>query len=157
MDTTGNNIVFDNPKKTQAVKYYKKYFGNIRQVCKKLDIWRSTFYDWLNKDSVFKEAIDSIQYDKDITDAAEHEAMRRIKGYEYDEVHEIDTDKGHISKRITKRVIATDGLLQFILETKGKDRGYIKRSEITGKDGADLFKDIKITIVDGNKGDKDVS
>lgn len=32
--------------------------------------------------------------------------------------------------------------LQFILKTKGKKRGYVERTELTGADGAELIKTI---------------
>lgn len=41
--------------------------------------------------------------------------------------------------------------LIFFLKTKGKHRGYIERSELTGKDGTDLNHSIQVEIIDSRQ------
>jgi len=41
----------------------------------------------------------------------------------------------------------------FTLKTLGKDRGYVERTETTGKDGAPLDSDVKVTFVNAEKKD----
>lgn len=40
------------------------------------------------------------------------------------------------------------GAIKYLLSTKGKDRGYTERQEITGKDGHSLKVDVIVTVVD---------
>lgn len=121
MEPTKPDIVFENPKKGLAVRYYKEHFGNIWKVCKQIGINRCTFYEWLNKDPIFKQTLAEISYADDIVDAAKHEVMRRIKGYYYKEVHETIGNEGVIVKTVKKRVSATDSLLLAIINPQNSD------------------------------------
>ena len=98
--------------KKAIIKALEKSLGIVTTACKKVGIARSTFYDWYNNDETFKEQVDSIE---DIAlDFAESQLHKRIKS-------------------------GSDAATIFYLKTKGKRRGYIERTEITGSDGESLF------------------
>jgi predicted DNA-binding transcriptional regulator AlpA len=82
--------------------------GVVTTACKKVQIDRTTFYRYVNDDAVFAKAV------KDIENVA------------------IDFAESSLHKQIQAGVPAST---IFYLKTKGKERGYIERSEITGKDG----------------------
>jgi hypothetical protein len=87
--------------------------------CKAIGIERATFYLWLKEDDAFREKITALE-EGDI-DSAETALKRQI----------LD---GNITAII------------FYLKTKGKNRGYVERQELTGLNGQKLF---EIEIIDG--------
>lgn len=101
-------VVMDNHKKKaiQALAFHK---GVVTTACESIGLNRSTFYLWLNSDPEFKKMVDDVQ---DIAiDFVESKLFQNIQ----------DNDTASII---------------FYLKTKGKKRGYVERTEITGKDGA---------------------
>lgn len=93
------------------------HHGNVRSICDELNITRSTFYNYKNADDevsrLVKEARESI------TDIAESQLMRHVT--------QVNDGLGDL-RAIT-----------FVLETWGKDKGWSKRTEITGADGQALL------------------
>lgn len=90
----------------------EKSLGVVTSACKSVGIGRTTFYDWMNTDEEFKKQVNDIQ--NIALDYAESHLHKQIKD-------------GSTSATI------------FYLKTKGKNRGYIERQEITGVDGENLF------------------
>ena len=84
---------------------------------------RQLYYKWLEDDPAFAEAVESIRQEQ--IDTVESALLNKIE----------DGD--------TTAVI-------FYLKTKGKERGYSERTELTGRDGKDLIPDIRIEIVDAD-------
>jgi hypothetical protein len=115
-------------KKQAFIEAYKKTFGNISMSAELAKIDRQTYYNWLEKDAEFKAAIEALKPDEIFLDFCENALQKKI------------------GKGDTTAII-------FALKTKGKNRGYVERQEVTGKDGEDLFKDVQIKIVNGNTGD----
>lgn len=77
--------------------------GIVTNACKEVGIARSTHYDWLDKDSEYKAAVDSIS---DLAiDFAESQLHKQIRD-------------GKETSTI------------FYLKTKGKKRGYVEKQEI---------------------------
>lgn len=99
-------------RKKAIVKAMEKTLGIVTTACTKVGIARSTFYEWYSDDEAFRKEIDSI--DDMALDFAESELHKQIKG-------------GIPASTI------------FYLKTKGKSRGYIERTEVTGRDGESLF------------------
>ena len=105
------------PTKSNAIKkgvFLKKYestLGNISISCNEAKINRSTFYAWMEKDADFRQQVEAIN-EKSV-DFVESALLNQIK-------------EGNTTATI------------FFLKTKGKNRGYIERQEITGKDGQPL-------------------
>jgi len=120
------------PKKTnsdilkkQIVEALEKSLGVVTTAVKNVGIHRSTFYEWYNTDEAFKKEVDSIS---DIAiDFAESQLHKQIQD-------------GNSTSTI------------FYLKTKGKRRGYVERTEITGANGEPTA--FKIEIIDRSE-DKD--
>lgn len=91
------------PKKEELLKALEKSLGVVTTACKMARVGRTTFYEWLEKDSDFKKVVDDI---KNVAlDYAESKLYELIKD-------------GNVTATI------------FYLKTKGKKRGYIERQEI---------------------------
>ena len=84
---------------------------------------RQSYYNWMENDLAFAEEVEAIRQEQ--IDTVESALLNKIE----------DGD--------TTAVI-------FYLKTKGKERGYSERTELTGRDGKDLIPDIRIEIVDAD-------
>lgn len=89
-------------------------------------IARQTYYNWLEADPEFAS--------------------------QAGEILELQLD--FVESNLLERIEAGDTTATiFYLKTKGRSRGYSERTELTGKDGRDLVKDIRIEVVDVNHSD----
>jgi hypothetical protein len=111
-------------KKEQFLEALEKKMGIVSQATKALGIDRTTPYRWMREDDDFKDKVEEIQ--NVVLDFAE--------GRLYELVQE---------KNPTAVI--------FLLKTKGKGRGYVERTEITGMDGNSL--DVRIEVVRNEKTD----
>jgi len=112
-------------KKESLLKSLEKSLGVVTVACKKADVPRSTFYKWMNEDKDFYREV------KDIENVA------------------LDFAESQLHKQIAAD--STSATI-FYLKTKGKNRGYVERQEITGAEG--MPTKFKIEIID-RIGDKD--
>jgi len=104
--------------KKAMIKALTKSLGIVTIACKECNISRQTHYNWYKNDLNYKEAVDDIA---DVAlDFAESMLHQQIK-----------------DKDTTATI--------FYLKTKGKKRGYIERSEITGADGKPLVPEKPLT------------
>lgn len=85
--------------------------GIIAFACKKAKISRMTFYRWCKEDAEFKERAEDIQ--------------------------ELQIDVAE-AKLLTKIQNGDTTAIIFYLKTKGKNRGYSERREITGANGGEI-------------------
>lgn len=92
--------------------------GVVSEACRKANITRETFYKWKKEDDTFRKAVE------DVDDIA------------------LDFGESALHKRISE---GSDTAIIFYLKTKGKRRGYIERSEVTGADGKDL-RDVRLIV-----------
>ena len=106
-------------KKESILKALEQSLGIVTVACKKANIPRSTFYKWLNEDEDFARQV------KDIENIA------------------LDFAESQLHKQIADN--STSATI-FYLKTKGKQRGYIERQEITGADG--MPNNFQIEIID---------
>ena len=111
--------------KKKLIQALEKSLGVVTTACKNVGIHRSTYYEYYNNDNQFKEQVDDIQ--NVAIDFAESHLHQQIKG-------------GNTSATI------------FYLKTKGKNRGYVERQEITGAEG--MPTNFQIEII-GRTKDKD--
>ncbi len=112
--------------------------GNISEACKKVGIkCRQTYYDWIANDKDFVEAVKYI--DEQRLDFVEGQMFKRIKGYEHKETKVFNYKGKLITKDIIKHYPPDSGLIAFYLETKGQQRGYIRKviNENVNKDPFD--------------------
>lgn len=97
--------------KKALLEALEQSLGVVTTACKKVGISRNTFYKYYKSDSKFKKAVDDI----------ENIALDFVES----QLHKQISD-GNTTATI------------FYLKTKGKNRGYVERQEVTGKDGKDL-------------------
>jgi hypothetical protein len=109
-------------KKESILKALEQSLGVVTVACKKADVPRSTFYKWLKEDEAFALKVNDIE--NIALDFAESQLHSQI-------------GNGNTSATI------------FYLKTKGKNRGYIERQEITGADG--MPTNFQIEIIDNTK------
>lgn len=97
--------------KEKFLEQLEKSFGLVATTCRKVGISRSTYYKWRKDDSQFADKADEV---KELQkDAVEALILKKMK----------DGDTA---------------MLIFYAKTQMKDRGYVERTEVVGKDGADL-------------------
>lgn len=105
-------------KKEQFLEILEKKMGIISQATKAMGIDRTTPYRWMREDEDFKDRVDEVQ--NVVLDFAEGR------------LYELVQDKNPTA-------------VIFLLKTKGKNRGYVERTEITGMDGNGL--DVRIEVI----------
>lgn len=112
-------------KKKEFLDIFTKRLGNIGATCLKTGIARVTFYEWMKTDKEFKQKVEDLPEIR--LDFAENQLNKLM-------------DKNHPTAII------------FFLKTKGKDRGYIERTELdaslhndrlTGKHFSEAWKKAK--------------
>lgn len=100
------------------IEAMEKSLGVVTSACKLADVGRTTFYMWYNDDPDFRKAIDDIE--NVALDFAESKLHSLIKD-------------GNPTATI------------FFLKTKGKNRGYVERTEISAPDDTKMDINIEIT------------
>jgi hypothetical protein len=109
--------------KKSLLEALEKSLGIVTYACKIVGCNRSTFYEYVNNDEEFANAVKNIE--DVVIDFAESQLHKQIKD-------------GNSTSTI------------FYLKTKGKKRGYIERQELSGVDGKDLNSTIVIKLPDGD-------
>lgn len=104
--------------KDRFLENFKMSFGNISISCEASGISRQTYYNWIKSDGDFKQQCRDIE-ERNL-DLAEMKLLNAIR-------------EGKTAE------------LLFYLKTKGKQRGYVERQEITGAEGQKLF---EVRIID---------
>ena len=89
--------------KKNFLNAFDKSAANISKACEKAGICRQTYYDWMEKDKKFAQAVEEIN--EKMIDFAE--------------------------SMLKKNIAAGDNTATiFFLKTKGKKRGYVERQEV---------------------------
>lgn len=111
---------------------------------KALRMERTALYGYVANDPELEAALKQVK--EETIDWAEDQLLRQMRGYTYKEEF-VGINKDGIHKTTIERVMPADtGAIIFFLKTRGKDRGYGQRVELTGANGASLFKDLVIEI-----------
>ena len=100
-------------KKKLLLEALEKSLGVISTAVKKVGISRGTFYNYVEADPDFKKAVQEIE--EASIDFVESALLKQIK-------------EGNTTATI------------FFLKTRGKKRGYVERTEVTGVDGSPVIK-----------------
>lgn len=129
-------------KKAILLEALKKTMNNISSACKKTGIGRTAVYQWIEKDPAFAAEVKALN--DFVLDFIESKAHELING--------VVTMDGEGRVYTTK---PDSQMIRFYLETKGKGRGFVKRSELAGVDGMPLVTGVKIEI-SGSKSKLDV-
>lgn len=90
-------------KKQKVLKALELSHGVVTNACKKANVSRGQFYRWWNEDDKFRQECDDIQ--EQAIDFVESQLFKQIQ-------------EGNITGQI------------FYLKTKGKNRGYIEKTQI---------------------------
>lgn len=112
--------------KKAVLEALEKALGVVTTACKTAGIGRTQFYQWLKDDPDFKAQVDDIS--NIALDFAESQLHKQIQN-------------GNTPATI------------FYLKTKGKNRGYVERTEHTGFEGTKLF-DVEI-VTTSEENDKE--
>ena len=91
-------------KKDTFLKCLQEQHGHITMACESANIPRRTYYNWIEKDPKFKEQVDAVN--EGLVDHVEHQLLKKI-------------DMGDTTAII------------FYLKTKGKNRGYVEKQEVS--------------------------
>jgi len=119
-------------KKSAMYEALTKNLGNVTKSAEEIGIHRQTHYDWMNDDSEYKAAVDSL---KNVAlDFAEEQLRKLMEGAERQAL----THDGEI---VTIKDAPNTSAIIFYLKTQGKQRGYIERQELSTE-----IKSINITI-----------
>nr|DAP11675.1 MAG TPA: Terminase small subunit [Caudoviricetes sp.] len=110
-------------KKALFLKAFAQSRGIIAPACRAIAMTRQSYYNWLENDPAFAEEVEAIRQEQ------------------------IDTVESALLKKID---VGDTTAVIFYLKTKGKERGYSERTELTGRDGKDLIPDIRVEIVDAD-------
>ena len=98
-------------QKEEFLYAFERSLALVASACRKIGISRPTFYNWYNDDPDFKEKVDEIR----------------------------ELSKDSVEQRIYNKIKNGDtAMIIFYAKTKMKDRGYVERHEVTGKDGEPL-------------------
>jgi hypothetical protein len=109
-------------KKEDMIKALKRNLGVVSLACKDMKISRWTHYNWYKTDAEYALKVDDIN--KVSTDFVEHQLLRLIKGYKFEE-EKVFCNMGTITRTtVTKRVHPDVSAIIFYLKTKGRAAGY---------------------------------
>ena len=106
-------------RKKAMIEALERSLGVVTSACKSVGISRETHYRWTREDDQYKKRV--LELENVALDYAETQLHKQIKG-------------GNTSATI------------FYLKTKGKNRGYVERTEITGADQEPIV----VRILDGD-------
>lgn len=101
----------------------KKSFGNVSASARAVGISRATPYVWAKADKKFADELQSNEYAEAYKDA--------------------------IEQKLAKLALTDENptVLIFLAKTKAKDRGYVERTELTGKDGETLNNTMRVDVI----------
>lgn len=106
--------------KKHLIDALESSLGIVTTACKRVGVGRTIFYKYYNEDPAFKAEVDEIQ--------------NMALDFAESKLHELIAN-GNAPATI------------FYLKTKGRNRGYVERHEITGAEGNKL--DIQVEIIKG--------
>lgn len=120
METKVDTMTKNDTRKKAMIEALEKSLGVVTTACKNVGISRETHYRWLREDKEYKQQAQELE--NVALDFAESQLHQQI-------------NDGNTSATI------------FYLKTKGKSRGYVERTEITGADTEPII----VRILDGDK------
>lgn len=106
--------------------------GILSDIAANFKVARNTVYAWCNDDPEFKQALEDSR--ERFVDLAESNLRKLVAG-----VPAIEKDENGEKRFAGWIERPSETAIIFTLKTRGKKRGYVERSEITGPDGAELI------------------
>lgn len=113
--------------KERFLDVYASNLCNITETCKKAQIGsRQTFYTWIKDDPDFAQRVKEVE--ESMIDFVESQQMLMIRGVPRYRDRVVN---GSVIKEFAGWIERpNERLIQFFLTTKGKDRGYVKKTEL---------------------------
>ena len=119
MGTKVSAMTKNDTRKKAMIEALEKSLGVVTTACRNVGISRETHYRWLREDESYRK--EAKELENVALDFAETQLHKQI-------------NEGNTSATI------------FYLKTKGKNRGYVERTEITGMDAEPII----VRILDGD-------
>ena len=118
--------------KAKMLEALELSYGIVSTAAKAANIARNTHYDWLKEDAEYKAKVDELS----------NVALDHVESKLFEKMNGVQVARGTDSEGepIVYDVPPSDTALIFYLKTKGKQRGYVERTEqaqVT-KDGDDI-------------------
>ena len=131
----------------------------IAEVCNNVGLSEDCFYRWQKEKKEFRDAVARAKerFNETLIKEAKYSLRKRVNGYEYDEKRTVYVNdrKGNPSVKeklvIHKHIQPDMSAIQFFLTNRdAKNWKNRQSSELTGKDGNDLFK-MPVMVDDSGK------
>jgi len=123
--------------KAGMIEALKVSLGVISDACKICGINRWTHYDWVKTDPEYKKQVEELS---DLAfEFVESQLFKVIKGYSMPEDKIFQYEGSPVIVPTKKNVGPDTQAITFYLRTKGRKKGYVERTEVTGADGEKLF------------------
>ena len=122
-------FIMKKPANNIIIKLFKSNMGNKTEVASSLNVSRQALYNWIESDKDLKAAIN--QQEESNIDFVESKLFEKIQGVETVKTNANGDD-------VYYSLPPSDTAIIFFLKTRAKNRGYVERQEITGKDGKNL-------------------
>lgn len=128
------------PKKVAFLEVYA-ITGNVSEAARRAGIDRTTFYDWVERDPKFKEAVEIAE--QEATELLEREAFRRA-------VSGVKEPIFHQGQRVGQVRRYSDTLLIFLLKARAPEK-YREKFDVESR----VQKTLRIVVDGGGDGDSD--
>lgn len=131
----------------------------IAEVCRNVGLSEDCFYRWKKEKKEFRDAVARAQerFNETLIKEAKYSLRKRVNGYEFDENRTtyVNDRKGNpiIKERIKirKHIQPDMSAIQFFLTNRDAQNWKNRQSsELTGKDGSDLFR-MPVMVDDSGK------
>ena len=134
-------------QKRKLLDALRASLGVVETACQKAGVARRTHYNWLKKDKKYADEVAEI--DDVAIDFGESQFYKLMRGYTVPDTKVfLNSDsKEPIIVPITKHIGTDASSVIFFLKIRGKKRGYIERSEVTGKDGEPIIGNITVQVL----------
>lgn len=140
------------------------------EICSLSGISVDTYYEWLKSKPEFSDAVAQAraQFDEMLVKEAKESLRKLVNGYEIEEKTTVFVDgregKPKIKEqKVVKKVVQPNpSSVEYVLNNKASAEFKNRQTnEVTGKDGAPLFPDIMVEVIDKreqveNTDDKDL-
>lgn len=107
--------------------------GVLADIAANIGVERNTIYNWCKEDEEFAKALEDSR--ERFLDLAESNLRKLVAG-----VPAIETDENGNKKFAGWVEKPSETAIIFTLKTRGKKRGYVERSEVTGADGEPIIR-----------------
>lgn len=112
-----------NNHKKDLLIHLERSRGVVSSACESVGLSRTTFYEYVNTDPEFKQAVDEIN--EKAIDFVESKLFEKINGWE----NAVLSKEGYVAYDQPP----SDTAIIFFLKTRAKKRGYVEKTELDMK------------------------